>query len=195
MLSRRHFMTATGAALTLPTAGWSLNTSDARTLISRLVNDINAAISSGKSERAMLQDFERIFLRFADTSYIAAYAMGADSRRASAAQKRAFTDAFTGYLARRYGARFREFTGGRFEVKTVRKVRSYYEVETTAYLRGEAPFAVNFHVSDRTGQDLFFNMYIEGINMLLAERSEVGAMLDKRRGNIDAMISDLKKAS
>ncbi|MGB1207838.1 MAG: ABC transporter substrate-binding protein, partial [Paracoccaceae bacterium] len=69
MLSRRHFMTATGAALTLPTAGWSLNTSDARTLISRLVNDINAAISSGKSERAMLQDFERIFLRFADTSY------------------------------------------------------------------------------------------------------------------------------
>ncbi|MGB0439505.1 MAG: MlaC/ttg2D family ABC transporter substrate-binding protein [Primorskyibacter sp.] len=194
-MSRRHFMTATGAALTLPTAGWSLNTSDARTLISRLVNDINAAISSGKSERAMLQDFERIFLRFADTSYIAAYAMGADSRRASAAQKRAFTDAFTGYLARRYGARFREFTGGRFEVKTVRKVRSYYEVETTAYLRGEAPFAVNFHVSDRTGQDLFFNMYIEGINMLLAERSEVGAMLDKRRGNIDAMISDLKKAS
>jgi phospholipid transport system substrate-binding protein len=53
---------------------------------------------------------------------------------------------------------------------------------------------VSFHVSDRSGKDLFFNMYIEGVNLLLTERTEIGAMLDKRRGDIDAMIRDLKKS-
>jgi phospholipid transport system substrate-binding protein len=28
----------------------------------------------------------------------------------------------------------------------------------------------------------------------LSERTEIGAMLDRRRGNIDAMIADLQKA-
>jgi phospholipid transport system substrate-binding protein len=30
--------------------------------------------------------------------------------------------------------------------------------------------------------------------MLLTERTEIGAMLDKHRGNIDAMIADLRKS-
>ena len=75
-----------------------------------------------------------------------------------------------------------------------RKVKSFYEVRTTAHLKGEAPFDVTFLVSDRSGSDKFFNMFIEGVNMLLTERTEVGAMLDRRRGNIDQLIADLKKA-
>ncbi len=134
------------------------------------------------------------FAKYADLSYIAAYAMGVDARRASNAQKKAFTDAFTGYISRKYGKRFREFIGGRLEVQGVKQVKSFYEVQTIAHLRGEAPFEMSFHVSDRTGKDLFFNMYIEGINMLLTEREEIGAMLDRRKGNIDTMIADLHRA-
>jgi phospholipid transport system substrate-binding protein len=49
-------------------------------------------------------------------------------------------------------------------------------------------------VSDKSGKNLFFNIIIEGVNMLASERTEVGAMLDKRKGNIDALITDLKTA-
>jgi len=38
---------------------------------------------------------------------------------------------------------------------------------------------------------VFFNLIIEGINMLLSERAEIGAMLDARGGNIDTLIRDL----
>jgi phospholipid transport system substrate-binding protein len=34
-------------------------------------------------------------------------------------------------------------------------------------------------------------LIIEGINMLLSERSEIGAMLDARGGDLDALIRDL----
>ena len=72
------------------------------------------------------------------------------------------------------------------------KVKNYYEVSTTAFLRGEAPFAVTFHVSNRSGRDLFFNMFIEGVNLLLTERTEIGALIDRNGGDLDAMISQLR---
>jgi phospholipid transport system substrate-binding protein len=50
---------------------------------------------------------------------------------------------------------------------------------------------VTFLISDRSGSDKFFNMFIEGVNMLLTERAEIGAMLDRRRGDIDALIAEL----
>lgn len=193
-LSRRTFLTATGAVALLPSTALALTEAKAKALVDGLVGQINAVIDSGKSETGMYKEFERIFRKYADLSYIAAYAMGVDGRRASSKQKKAFTDAFTDYISRKYGKRFREFIGGRLEVQGVKKVKSFYQVRTIAHLRGEAPFEVDFHVSDRTGEDLFFNMYIEGINMLLTEREEIGAMLDRRKGNIDAMIADLKKS-
>jgi phospholipid transport system substrate-binding protein len=192
---RRHFLAGLGALLTaVPTVSWALNENTARTLIDNLVGDINKVIASGKAEKAMFRDFERIFQRYSDTSYIAAYAMGVDARRATSSQKKAFSKAFQGYIARKYGRRFREFIGGRLEVTGVKKVKKWYEVSTVAYLRGQSPFEVTFLVSDRSGRDLFFNMFIEGVNLLLTERTEIGALLDKRKGDIDKLVADLKKS-
>ena len=195
MINRRFFIAGTASALMLPALpARALNANSASKLVDGLVTDINKVIASGKGESAMFRDFERIFARYSDTSYIAAYAMGADGRRASNGQKRAFSKAFQGYISRKYGKRFREFIGGRLEVNDVKQVKNWYEVRTTAFLRGESPFNVTFHVSDRSGKPLFFNMFIEGINLLLTERTEVGALLDRNGGNIDAMISALSKA-
>ncbi|CUH85193.1 ABC transporter periplasmic binding protein MlaC [Thalassovita mediterranea] len=197
LMNRRAILLGAGAAATtaaLPGSAWALNTSQAEALINSLVNEINAVIASGRSENAMIREFESIFKRYSDTSYIAAYAMGVDGRRASASQKKAFSKAFTSYIARKYGKQFRSFAGGSLEVQGVKKLKSFYRVRTMARVPSQAPFEVDFHVSDRSGKDLFFNLYIEGINMLLTEREEIGAMLDKRKGNIDQMISDLRKA-
>lgn len=197
-MKRRHFLTALGAsgATLAATPIWAaLDEAAASTLINSLVGDINKVIESGKGETAMFRDFERIFARYSDTSYIAAYAMGVDARRATAAQKKAFSNAFQGYIARKYGSRFREFIGGRLEVTGVKKVKRWYEVSTVAYLRGESPFEVTFQVSDRSGKNLFFNMFIEGVNLLLTERTEIGAIIDRNGGDIDKMIAELKKSS
>ena len=37
-------------------------------------------------------------------------------------------------------------------------------------------------------------MFIEGINMLLSERTEIGAMLDKRRGDVEKVMTDLQNS-
>ena len=195
--TRRRALVTGLAALTvssLPGGAFALTTARAKALVDQVVVDINKVIKSGKPLKRMISDFEKIFTRYADVNIIARSTLGADARRASSAQMKAYTQAFRGYISRKYGKRFNEFVGGRIEVKSTRKVKSWYEVISTAYLKGEAPFEVKFLVSDRSGKDLFFDMVIEGISLRLSERTEIGAMLDRRNGDIDALIADLRKA-
>ena len=192
LLTRRSFGLALGAGLVasaLPAL--ALNVDQARALIDKAVGDINKVINSGKSEGAMLPEFEKIFVRYADVPTIARSALGVAARSASDAQMRAFTKAFQFYISRKYGRRFREFIGGRIEVTDAHPLKSYFEVISTAHLKGEAPFEVRWHVSDKAGKSLFFNIIIEGVNMLASERTEIGAMLDKRKGNIDTLTADM----
>ncbi len=191
-ITRRAFLAATGSTL-LAGPALALTEPQARKLVDQLVGEINKVIGSGKSENAMIRDFERIFERYADVPIMAQYALGVDGRRASNAQKRKFGDAFASYISRKYGKRFREFIGGKIEVRSARAIRAGYEIKTTAFLRGESPFEVTFLVSDKSGRKLFFNMFIEGVNLLLTERTEIGALLDRNGGNIDKMISDLSR--
>ena len=192
--SRRHFMTYVGAAAltsAIPTTSFALNASQAEGLVNNAVRDINRVIASGSSVNAMVNSFKGIFDRYADTAYLAAYALGNDGRSASNAQKQSFGDAFGLYLANKYGRRFNEFAGGQIQVQGSRSVNSYIEVQTLAILPGQSPFQVDFHVSDRPGRPVFFNLIVEGINMLLTERAEIGALLDARGGNLDALIRDI----
>jgi phospholipid transport system substrate-binding protein len=182
---------ATVGAAMLPGAAAAFSVDDARRLIDTVVADVNRVIASGKPEAAMLRDFEAIFARYADVPAIARSALGPAARSASQGDLRSFTQAFQGYIARKYGRRFREFIGGEIEVTDARPLRSYFEVVSVARLRGQAPFDLRWHVSDRGGRPLFFNLIIEGVNMLAAERTEIQAMLERRRGNIAALVADL----
>jgi phospholipid transport system substrate-binding protein len=185
-------MLMTAAAVALPFGASAQSAGEARALVDQVVADINAVIDSGKSEAGMIQDFEGIFDRYSDVATIARYALGADARSASRAQMDAFTAAFRGYISRKYGRRFREFIGGRIEVRGERAIPRGIQVETMTILRGQAPFRVDFHVSNASGKTLFFNIIIEGIDMLLSERTEIGAMLDRRRGDINGLIADMQ---
>lgn len=193
-LSRRTLLSGIAATALLPAPAFAVTETSAKRLVTKAVNEINKIINSGKTENAMIRDFEGVFQRYADVPIIARYTLGADARSMSSAQLNRYAQAFSGYMARKWGGRFREFEGGRIEVQGARKVKSFYEVETKAILRGSSPFEVLFMVSDRGGSERFFNMYIEGVNLLLTERTEVQAMLDARGGNVDRLIRDLPRA-
>ncbi|MES2968570.1 MAG: ABC transporter substrate-binding protein [Pseudomonadota bacterium] len=194
-LTRRGFAVAMAGAFaaSLPIPAQALTVDQARGLIDKAVADVNRIISSGKSEQAMFGDFEKVFAKYADVPVIARSALGPAARTATSAQLSAFTKAYQGYISRKYGRRFREFIGGSIEVTDAKPIKTYFEVISVARLQGEAPFDLRWHVSDKSGRNLFFNIIIEGVNMLASERAEIGALLDKRKGNIDTLIADLKK--
>jgi phospholipid transport system substrate-binding protein len=196
LIDRRRFIFSTTflAVSNVATLGWAADAKDAEVLVTNLVADINAVISSGSSEKLMVKQFEEIFKLYADVPTIARYALGNDARALSKSQMEKFTKIYSVYVSHKYGRRFREFIGGKIVVQKSRPIKSFFEVETLAHLKGWEPFTVSFLVSNRSGKLLFFNMFIEGINMLLSERTEIGAMLDKRRGDIQRVMEDLQNS-
>lgn len=191
-VTRRSLFSTAAAAAVFPHAALALSTAQATTLVDALVGDINKVIGSGKSEAAMISDFETIFDTYADVPIIARTALGSDWRRATDSQRTRFVAAFRSYVASKYGRRFREFIGGRIEVREAATVPNGVEVRAMAVLQGQSPFEVSFVISDGSGRPKFINLFIEGINMITSERTEIGSMLDRRRGDIDGLISDLE---
>jgi phospholipid transport system substrate-binding protein len=192
-LTRRGAITTAFAAAALFSGPASaLDTDQARALVDRLVNDINRVIGSGKSEAAMVQDFDALLSKYADMPIIAQTVLGPPWRGASAAERQAFTQSLQGYLARKYGKRFREFVGGEIQVQSARAVRGFFEVKSVANLRVSAPFELVFLISNGSGRDLFFNMIIEGVNLRTTENTEINALLDRNGGDIGKLSNALR---
>ena len=185
---------AGGAAMIPLRPAMALDANSAQAMIQQAVTQVYAVINSGQPPAQMYRQFETIFSQYADVDIIARTVLGPAARQASGPQFAAYKQAFQGYMGRKYGKRFREFVGGKVEVGDARPLKSYYAVRSTAYLNGRAPMEVEWHVSDKGGGVRFFNIIIEGVNMLASERAEMSAMLARRKGDIAALTADLQQA-
>lgn len=195
---RRGFlalMAGAGTVAMLPAGRAQAMTANAAlVLIQQATDAVYSVINSGQPSAQMYLQFEAIFARYADVNIIAQSVLGPAARQVSAAQFAAYKQAFQGYIGRKYGKRFREFIGSKVEVQGARPLKSFYAVTSVAYLNGRAPMEVEWHVSDKSGSPRFFNLIIEGVNMLGTERAEIGAMLARRKGDIAALTADLQRA-
>lgn len=193
--TRRGFLglMAAGAALVV-TPARAMTATDATAAIQRAVDEVYGIINSGQTSAQMYAAFEGVFTRHADVDAIARSGLGPAARQLDKATFAEFRDAMTGYVARKYGKRFREFIGSRVEVGAARPLKSFWSVTSTAYLNGRSPMQVDWHVSDKTGKVRFFNLIIEGVNMLASEREELKAMMARRRGDVRAVIADLRQS-
>ena len=189
-IARRSFLLGLTSTMVAGPA-FALDKARATQLVDRLVAEINRTINFGGSEAKLLRAFENIFAQYADVNIIARSALGPAARSASSSELSAFILAFRGYIARKYGKRFQEFIGSEIVVKGTKNRGKFFEVEAVVRLKGTTPFKVSFRVSDRSGENLFFDIIIEGISLLSSERVEIGALMDARNGNIARLTRDL----
>lgn len=183
-----------GGAALVALPAHALDTNEARALIQQSLNEVYAVINSGQPPAQMYKQFEAIFARYADVDVIARSALGPAARQVSPQQFAAYKQAFQGYIGRKYGARFREFIGSKIEVTGAKPVKSFFVVTSVAKLNGRAPMQVEWHVSDKSGSSKYFNIVIEGVNMLASERAEIGAMLAQNKGDVAALTAALQRA-
>jgi phospholipid transport system substrate-binding protein len=196
-LSRRRAMLAVGAgalaiATMRPADLTAQSPNAAAALVNRVTADVIGVINSGSGESAMLREFERIFRDYADMPTIAATVLGPQARSTSASDMGAFRQAFQGYMARKYGRRFREFIGGQIDVTGTRQTERFVEVRSQVRIPGSAPFVIDWRVWDRSGRPLFIDIIIEGVSLVRTESTEIRTMLDARGGSVSRLASDLR---
>lgn len=168
----------------------------AAALVEALAGEVTKLVDSGRSEGQIYAGFERILVRYGDMPAVAASVLGPPWRGASAGERQAFVAAFQGYLARKYGAQFREYQNARIVVKGTRDGgRAGTLVQTTVVRPGREDIAVGWQVSARSGSPKVVNLVIEGVSMLANERAEIGAMLEAAHGDIGGLVAELRRRS
>jgi phospholipid transport system substrate-binding protein len=168
----------------------------AAALVTSLAAELQKLVASGQSEAQVYAGMQRILTRYADMPAVAASALGPPWRSASAGQRQAFVAAFQSYLARKYGAQFRDYRNATISVLGTRDGgRAGTLVQTVVNRPGQSTIAVDWQVSDRSGAPKVVKLVIEGVSMLANDRAEIGAMLDASRGSIDGLTAQLKARS
>lgn len=200
-IDRRTVLTglaASAVALVMPRMAFADAVSRAQQHVSAASAELSSLVNSGKSGASLYREFQRIMSKYADMPVVAASCLGRDWRSASSSQKKAYVNAFQGYLAAKYGRQFGDFTnatiqmeGGR-EVKDKKGRSAGVEVFTTVVRPGQENIGVNWQISERSGSPKAVNLIIEGVSLLSNERQEIGAMLDAQGGSIDGLIQQLQ---
>lgn len=188
-LTRRAFAVLGLSALAVP--AFALDEADAAKLVQNALDDVQKAIESGKTGSALNRDFEKIFDNYADVPLVAAGSLGVAWRSATDSQKRRYTSAFATYLSEKYGTRFDEFSGSTFELGKVSETKRGFSVKTDVKLPSGGDLELEWQVRETKGELRIFDISIEGISMLITERTEIGAMLDARGGDLDKLIADI----
>ena len=165
----------------------------AAALVNEVFAKIEAVATANLSDADIASAIEGLFRQHADVVILARSSLGPDSRRATPEQLHAFTDAFVRYISRQYAGSFSSFTGGSVEVKNVSEVRSWREVQSVVHLDGNEPIEVIFLISDRTGENLFFDMIVEGISLRRTLQVEIVGILEAHNGDIDKVIAEISQ--
>jgi phospholipid transport system substrate-binding protein len=194
-LGRRAFLTG-GLALAflaaLPGALRANPVQRAEGLVAQLSGDLITLVNSGRSEAQLYGEFERILARYGDMPAVAASILGPPWRQVSSSQQQRFVAAFQTYLSRKYGRQFREYRNAEIRVERARDAGNAGVLVRTRIVRpGQPALAVDWQVSERSGQPRVVNLTIEGISMLANERAEIAALLERQRGSVDGLIREL----
>lgn len=194
MLGGGVALLAGAAMLAGAPAALALSPDDAKSLVSRTVDEVLALAQANGTPEAKAPQLRRIMEAHATMPEIARASAGIAWRQMSADQQARFVDAFTDYVAKIYARRFQEYSGQRIAVGQVRDAGKKGVLVQTSVIGGGAPILVEWLVSDRGGRPAINDIVIEGVSLVLTQREEIAGMLTARGNDVEKLISALQSA-
>jgi len=179
-----------------PRAALALTADEASQAVKSTIDALLELVRSpgdADSKAARLND---IMDKHAAMPQIARFAAGVAWRSMNDDQQQRFVPAFGKFLSTVYARRFQEYSGApldnAYAVGAVRDAGAKGMLVTTTIKRPDGPpVDVDWLVSDKPGHPVIADIVIEGVSMLITQRDEIGAMLEKRGGDVDKLIQDL----
>jgi len=195
-IARRDVMIGGLAGTLLAVAkrpAWALTEAEATAHVQAAIDEVLELVRSTTDPAVVAPKFREILERRAAMPQIAKFAAGRSWRDMSEDQQARFADAFTDFVAQTYARRFSEYSGETVRVGEVTDAGNRGLIVSSRVSQpGGQPVLVDWLVSDRPGRIVIADIVIEGVSLIVTQREEVGAMLDKRGGDVDQLIADLQ---
>lgn len=171
---------------------------DAEIVVNRLVDHILQLIQHDAGDERQERRLMAAIEGQTDLSLLARMTMGRHWRRASSRQQEAFVDLFRSYLLRSFSTRLRRYAGTdlsaarrRFAVLATQSVgKNDVIVRSRVAPPSGPPLEVDWRLRKREGRPVIIDLVVEGVSLLITQRSEFGAVLE--RVGVDGLIHELR---
>jgi phospholipid transport system substrate-binding protein len=152
-------------------------------------------VLSNKVPRAeRLARFRELYQQNFDGPGIARFVLGRYWRSASEQEQQEYLKLFQDYVVFVYGTRLSDFNGERFKVRGSRTDESGTIVSTDLISpKGDAPIKVDWRLITDHGAFKINDVIIEGISMLVTQRSEFASVIQRHGGQVGELLAMMRE--
>lgn len=182
------------SAISMPAL--ALTTADARAHVETTMNELLALLDRDAAPAVRASELKNILEARGNIPLLAKFSAGRAWREMSSGQQDRFIDAFSHFVSVTYARRFGDFNDK--PSVTIGRVidagRKGILVESPISMDGRETLEVEWLVSDRAGSTQVIDLVVEGVSMAATQREELTSMLERRGGDVNALISFLSSA-
>jgi len=141
-----------------------------------------------------LARFRELFQADFDGPGIARFVLGRYWKNASEQEQQEFLKLFEDYVVYVYGIRLSSFNGETFKVRGSRADNSGVIVSTDIISPGgEAPIKIDWRLVTDKGAFKINDVIIEGISMMVTQRSEFASVIQRHGGQMSGLLSLMRE--
>jgi phospholipid transport system substrate-binding protein len=169
----------------------------AEEVVQRLVGQLRQLLAERGAGQIDPDDLAAVLENSADLGLLGRLVLGRYWREANARQRTTYLNLFRRYMAQTLVQRLRQYvgdeadqTGPVFEVVASREVGNRdIVVQSRVLAPSSQPLRVDWRLREREGGPVVIDLVIEGISLLVTQRSEFAAVLE--RSGVDGLLAEL----
>ena len=167
---------------------------DANVFMNQLWGQTIEVLSKKAPRAERLARFRQLFQQDFDGPGIARFVLGRYWRSASEQEQQEFLKLFEDYVVFVYSTRLSNFSGETFKVRGSRTDESGTIVSTEIISpNGDAPIKVDWRLITDHSSFKINDVIIEGISMLVAQRSEFASVIQRHGGQVGELLAMMRE--
>ena len=190
-MTRRIFLSIVWLLIASASATAATNAiaADPNVFMNELWGQTVEVLSKKSPSAERLARFRQLFQADFDVPGIARFVLGRYWRSASEQEQQEYLKLFEDYVVFVYGTRLSSFNGETFKVRGSRTDDSGTIVSTDIISpKGEAPIKVDWRLITDHGSFRINDVIIEGISMLVTQRSEFASVIQRHGGHVGELL-------
>jgi phospholipid transport system substrate-binding protein len=176
------------------------NEKEAQDFIAQLSNEGLAFLANDKLSLAQKKArFKKLLDNKFDIKTIGQFALGVHWRNVSDNEKAEYLDLFEKMVVNVYARRFNEYQGQKFEITGASKrgKRDYSVSSRILPPQGQKgpKVSVDWRLREKNGNLKVIDISVEGISMIMTQRDDFAAVMQKGKGDIAFLLAELRKSN
>ena len=180
--------------LSMATAGNAMP-QDPKALIQSLGNEALDLLQQQElAPDQRVDEFRRLFVRGFDVDKISRLVLGRHWRKATPEEREEFRVVFEDFIVKSYADRLSNYSGESFTIQSATKRNETESIVQSTIVRPTGPpTRVDWRIDAASGEQRIVDVAIEGVSMLVTQRSEFASVIQSRGGKVSGLIEALRR--